>query len=430
MFDLQNLPDEELEAGKKYQQYALLIGDSMSYIKNLELSAKAYYLKGDTMKVLDVLNKAHELYLEQGCSKEAIALYGPIINEYVRTGDYSTAGKLINEYESSSGLFDSEGKISSGREVYYYIRGTYYLGKQEFSLADADFNRLLDYGLYVDAYRGKLSLFNKLNKPDSVFKYARLLEDATEAKYAFMRTMSVKRISSLYQYHSYQRKAEQSARKARKVQQTTVLVGSLGVLICLLCFVSYRRYRKNKLIQIQQLADSYSKARDDFQKLSDEIETLKTDYKQLTSQKETEIEDLKSLLKKFEGRWQSVSRNDKEVVMLNSGIVKIFHEKARNSFNISPVSEYEWQKLLFQFQNSMAAARIIMEDGERRLSESEMRACILLLLGFTNSELSTLLNVSPQRITNIKSIINQKLFGDSLSSTLLRNIKRELMDFV
>ncbi|MBQ9669250.1 MAG: hypothetical protein IJV45_11005 [Prevotella sp.] len=430
LYDSQNLPDEELEVSKIYQRYALVLGDTFSYIRNIELSAKAYILKGDTAKMLEVLNTARGLYLEHGYKKEAVALLGPIINHNIKTGDYSTTQKLLDVYESLSGLFDFEGNICAGREVYYYIRGSYYLAVGEQSLADADFSRLLDYGLYTDAYRGKLSLFNKQHNADSVYKYARLLEDATEARSAAMRTETVKRISALYQYQSFQRMAELSAKKTRKAQQTTLLVITLGLLLCMACLVYYRRYRKRKMMQIKHLFDSYSKANEDYLKLTEEVETLRTDYRLLEEQKKSEVEDLRCSLDKFERRWQSIGRRDKEVAMLNSGIVRQFHEKASGNVKACQVSDYEWQKLLFQFQNSMAAASIIMEDGRKRLSVPEMRAFVLLTLGFTNSELLALLSCSPQRITNIKSIINEKLYNDPLSSTLLDNIKKDLSGFV
>jgi len=430
LYDSQNLPDEELEVSKIYQRYALILGDTMSYIRNIELSAKAYILKGDTVKMLDVLNTARGLYLKHGHEKEAVALFGPIINNNIKKGEYSTAKRLLEVYESQSGLFDSEGNICAGREVFYYIRGSYYLGIQEFSLAEADFSKLLEYGLEVDGYRGRLALYDKLNKSDSVYKYARLLEDATEARSNKMRTETVKRISALYQYQSFQRKAEQSARKVRKAQQTTLVVIALGTLFCIACLVYYRRYREHKKMEIKQLFDSYSKANEDYLRLIEEVETLRTDYRQLEDQKKSEVEDLRHSLDKYERRWQSVSRRDKEVAMLNSGIVRQFHEKASGNVKASKVSDYEWQKLLFQFQNSMAAASIIMEDGRKRLSVPEMRAFVLLILGFKNSELLALLSCSPQRITNIKSIINEKLYNDPLSSTLLDNIKKDLAGFV
>ena len=47
---------------------------------------------------------------------------------------------------------------------------------------------------------------------------------------------------------------------------------------------------------------------------------------------------------------------------------------------------------------------------------------MLTLLGFTNGEMGTLLNVSTQRISNIKKEANQKFFNSPDASTLERNL--------
>ncbi|MBE6262016.1 MAG: hypothetical protein E7107_14595 [Prevotella sp.] len=68
------------------------------------------------------------------------------------------------------------------------------------------------------------------------------------------------------------------------------------------------------------------------------------------------------------------------------------------------------------------AHAIIGKDG--KLSYLEMKTCVLTLLKFKNSDIAVLLEEKPQRITNMKSRINKKLFGMESASTLLDNLKR------
>jgi hypothetical protein len=46
----------------------------------------------------------------------------------------------------------------------------------------------------------------------------------------------------------------------------------------------------------------------------------------------------------------------------------------------------------------------------------------LLLLDFKEGEIAVLLDVKPQRVTNIKKRSNMKLFGDNSATTLTSNI--------
>ena len=48
---------------------------------------------------------------------------------------------------------------------------------------------------------------------------------------------------------------------------------------------------------------------------------------------------------------------------------------------------------------------------------------MLLLFGFSESEVAILLDTSPQRVTNIKSRANRKIFEESSAMTLLANLR-------
>ena len=74
-----------------------------------------------------------------------------------------------------------------------------------------------------------------------------------------------------------------------------------------------------------------------------------------------------------------------------------------------------------QFKKNMPAEQVaICKKG--LLSKLELQACILIILEFTNGEIATLFDTTPQRITNIKSRINKKLFNDESASTLPANL--------
>ena len=47
LFYKQNLPEDDVEANSKYSYYALCAGDSLNYIRGIELMSKAYDLNGD-----------------------------------------------------------------------------------------------------------------------------------------------------------------------------------------------------------------------------------------------------------------------------------------------------------------------------------------------------------------------------------------------
>lgn len=85
-------------------------------------------------------------------------------------------------------------------------------------------------------------------------------------------------------------------------------------------------------------------------------------------------------------------------------------------------SRSDWGRLVHLFAQSQSAAYVSI-GRENVLSTQELRACILLLLDFTNSEVISLLDISDQRMTNIRASINYKLFKDTGASSLNKNLK-------
>ena len=77
--------------------------------------------------------------------------------------------------------------------------------------------------------------------------------------------------------------------------------------------------------------------------------------------------------------------------------------------------------LISQFGKDMPAAFGIMGNGEN-LSPQELRVCILLLLGYPEKTIASLLATSSQVVTTSKARVNKKLFGNEEAKTLKKNL--------
>lgn len=52
---------------------------------------------------------------------------GKAISSLLKLDSIKKAKRYIDNYEKNSGLFDGSGNIQSGREIYYYVKGEYFL---------------------------------------------------------------------------------------------------------------------------------------------------------------------------------------------------------------------------------------------------------------------------------------------------------------
>lgn len=85
----------------------------------------------------------------------------------------------------------------------------------------------------------------------------------------------------------------------------------------------------------------------------------------------------------------------------------------------------DYNKVLDEYKRSVADLKMIENNFEQyRQKKEQYLVAILVKLHFIPSELSLLLGVGSQQITNIRSKINSKLFGKSGAKTLDANIWR------
>ena len=424
LFHAQNLPHDELAQRKKIGDYALLVGDTLSYIRNLELYVKPYFLMRDTLEMLKVVQQAHDLYLSHGFTREASGVYGPVIDYYISKGQLDEARKLMKEFEEHSGLFDADGNIVPSREIYYYIQGTYYLKSSDLPNAERCFRKLL-VNYQKDAFKGLLSVFRSKGDLDSVAKYAYLYETALDTLHNMMRTDAVHQMSSMYNYQRFQLKAEKEERAAERAKAVIVFIIIGFVFLSSLLLFFLHQYRHKKQTEILRLSTDYERAVSDYETACDENELLRQSGKEIIESKTQEIASLQVLVCQYEQQWQKVTLHDKEEALMNSDLVCVFNDMSIGKLGSRTPTNAEWKHLFRLFKQSMPIAHAVIAKDDK-LSYLEMKTCVLTLLKFKNSDIAVLLEEKPQRITNMKSRINKKLFGVESASTLQDNLRRAI----
>lgn len=94
--------------------------------------------------------------------------------------------------------------------------------------------------------------------------------------------------------------------------------------------------------------------------------------------------------------------------LLSADTVSRLHQMAARG---KEAAEGDWQELhtLVQQQSPAFLARL---NGAVSLSPLETNICLLIRLRFTPSEIATLAAISPQRVTNMRTALLLKIFGE------------------
>ena len=425
IFYQQGLYRNQLEYEDLSVDYGLRGKDTLSALRSYAKKAAAYYqLKMGDSAIL-ISTDAIRQMKSKNYNKIAAGFSGTLANRLIEKGDIVEAIPYLQDYEQHSGYFDSLGNIEKGREVYYKTKGKFFMKTGQFDSAEYYFRKELrtgkDFNNQNAGSHGLGQLFRLQHKPDSAAKYFAYSYDMNDSCFVQMTTHEVEQAKAMYDYRRQQEIAQREKGKAES-RTMMFLVSVLVSLILLLIagivgFLYYvqRKRSQAEALKVQELKANYVKALEDVQRLESHDVSL-------LDSKRQEVEQLQQQLLRYKVRLQAISPSSGvKDLQKNERIVEAFRSIVMGKASIGEPEERHWQQLDEAFARHLPLTFSVL-GMKNLLSTREWQVCMLTLLGFTNGEMGTLLNVSTQRISNIKKEANQKLFNSPDASTLERNL--------
>lgn len=393
VFHQQNLPKETLQAQKSYVRLSRLMKDTLQIGIGLENLTRPYYLMGDTTNLLRSAEAAAEFFYSIGRRDKAANALSDIVFIYIQRGQYTKAAELINTVYAESSLFDEQGELRKGNEMFYYTIGLYFDSINRLDSAEYYYRRLLPAREYEAAFRGLLSVYEKREIADSIGKFARLYADANDAMHRKMSTQAVAQAAKSYQYARQQQLAKSYETKAKR--RAYALCGFL-VLILVLSYIIYKQRIKfhKKAIVLSYVREQYRQARNDYRKICEDNSTMKK-------------------------RMQAM---DVHVAYYSSDIIRRVTDSV---FKINDVSAKERNDLYALFLSTFNDFKSFA-DNRGGLTENEWEVCIYVDLGFHDKDISNLMGITVQRVYGLKKQLNRKLFHSNEVTTLARNLRKAL----
>jgi DNA-binding CsgD family transcriptional regulator len=166
------------------------------------------------------------------------------------------------------------------------------------------------------------------------------------------------------------------------------------------------------------LQDSIGQTTDALLRTHNDLQQLRQDSQSLLASKEQEIGRLRMHLNDQLKRLRAMN----PVRPTNPELVELLHKKASDVKGIPFKSNGQRWREMMKMVSESAPQMYSFIAREGVLSHQELQTCILIWLNFSNSEIAVLLDTSQQRISNIRSIANKKLFGNASASPLRENL--------
>jgi tetratricopeptide (TPR) repeat protein len=476
LFHAQFLPGDEMQVLQMAEHIAWKSKDTLAAMTMLDLRSRPYYLKNEKDSVLLIESQSRNLYLKFGYRQKAARSLIYTISIFLDRHLYHEADSCMHIFEQESGLFNGKGDIEKGREIYYYDKGRFLLGVNNYNLALRYFRKLVGTGNDEAAYRGLLLAYEKIGETDSIAKYAKLFAYANDNSFAAVEQSLIHHTAAVYNYSRQQRIAEERSSKLKLLKLSLIIVITLSliVILCVTIFLLKKRLKaesragfmghkyaaqlfelaKNKsekvfieqhykeVIADKELCEALLKEKirkyevtndrlnKDYGTSLQEMENLQAEMARIREDFSSIIEEKSKLIDNLQKRLNDQADNiDQDMVKENllsffeSDEYKVFERCRHFTKNYVRPTMEEWSNLIKLFKKHFTRYYLFLVQ-HKLLTENQFRMCVLLRLNFSESEILLVMGLAhKQSVTKIKSQVNEKLFHRSGARSLKENLE-------
>ena len=411
VFYHQNLMRQSLEKANASEFFGWKGKDTLNALRSMGGKVTVYGRMNEIDSAIYLCEKLSSLLCEYGYRQYSAAYLSLVINELLNKGEIEKAENYIRRYESESGYFDEHNNIEKGREVYYYTKGLYYMSIEKLDSAEYFFRKELqdgkDFNNQNAGSRGLALLFQKKHMPDSAAKYALYSYEMNDSVYAQMAMQEVENTRAMYDYSNNQMIAEQAKNKAEKERQKVKIVlfilftiVTAGVLIG--CRI--QRVRKKERMEYEDNIYSLAKIHSEVIQLRAHEQTLNN----LLQEKENKAEQLHKAIEEYNNK-VGTQRKSSESRLQRSEIYDNLYKMSARGVKLS---DDQWQQVYMMVIDILPNFYKLISGKKYKLSENEIRTCILIRLHFNPKTVANMVGLSPSSITKIRNNMMEKLFGE------------------
>ena len=389
--------------------------DTLLALMNYEQESQAYRSLNMPDSLLYICEHVYKLYRKYGYTHYAARALFHSFSTLIHRKDFNKTSKYLQIYESESGYFDSLRNIQRGREIYYWIKGLYYLHTNKLDSAEYYFRKELrdgkDYNNQNAGALGLAEVYKGIHLYDSASKYSLYAYSMNDSLIGKRTAKDVERIQAMYDYTRHQEIAHQEQEKAN--QRSIVIWICVGIIIvgCLITIIVIRELLRKK----KEAEQKYLQSQSTIEQAHSDIAKLRKNEdanRELISEKEQIIREQETIMKSLLRR-DSNSQSLADRKLIDTNIYKRFEQLSTKGQQ--PTQE-EWEHIEQQIFLCFPGFKEFISKNEYLLNNKEYKTCLLIRIGIKPTNIGSMLGVASSYITELRTKLLQKLFGMSGSS--------------
>ena len=423
LFHMQYLPDNEMNAIIMAEHYAWKEKDTMSAIKAYELRIRPYFLKNKKDSMAFVMTRVREKYLQLDEREKAAQVIFPMISILLESQQLQKASYYLNIYEREVRKFDSNNeRIYDGE--YYYDKGRYMFAIGNIDSARFYFYKAKDRGILEAGYKGLLSVYKKLNKSDSIAKYALLFANANDSSYLNVNQQQIEQVRANFNYSHQRLIAEKKRQEVSNLKMGIICMLSIAFMTISVLIIAFYKFKVKRLLEINDLKRikenlemllmekdiSTESIKKEVLRLNNKNSNLHKTYKEEIKCLQTQIDSLQQKI--LETVHTTDLNPDFEIIINNfKDRLQTYHKD-----DLPPtVDEWKLFEDAFVHNHTTFYQFITLPPG---MKKEHIRICMMVVLDISESMMAFAMETNGKRIDRLKRQANKKLFREDNASTL------------
>lgn len=407
----QVIPNGQIENLRKATYYALKGNDSLMAIECFAQQADGYDLLQKHDSVISIKERAAKMFKNIGRDDRAAQTLGSTITSLIETGNLSKAGLYCRIYEQGAGIYNDT--ISEGHEIYYYIKGKYYLAVHQLDSAEYLFRKELrdgkDINDHIAGYKGLQELYEQKRIPDSIAKYAKLSYELNDSAYLLSEMQNIQKFQASYNYNHHKLLAEQSEKKAQQSLNLLIVIIAIVVIISILAYFWFKSYQAKRKAEILQ----YRKDLEKLERLQTELQDICSEEKlspwEIFEKKQGEIVTILNRVTEYKRKTKQPFANLEERLS-KAPIVKRLKEYV-NANPYQKASQADFAELRSLLNEELPHFYTTLNTPHYTLSEIEYDVSMLLRVRFSPMDIHRLTGMSPGYVSNMRSRLLLRVYG-------------------
>ena len=408
IFRKQIQPRSQLKDLRLAEHYARKGKDTLMAIECFAKQAYAYEFLNILDSVVYITDMASDKFERFGRKDRSVQILYIELLPLIKLGNYAKAERILYEYEKSSGFFDESHDILEKYNIYYYVKGLYYLGINKVDSAESMFRKELsqatDLNNRIAGCKGLQEVYNRKGFVDSIAKYANLGYVFNDSAYSLSEMQNIQKFQASYNYNHKKELAEKESRKAQTAFLGAAIVGCLLVITIMVCLYYIITKRQTKEEYLQK-AIALERAQSDLLELRQE----NVNASSIIERRDKELQELQAEMAKIK------KQSEKNAATLESRLdhadVTIHMRDLLERNPVQPASVDDFKQLRMFINEEIPSFYNALNTPSCSLRPIEYEVCLLLRCHFQPAEICKLTDRTDSYISNLRKAILKKCFN-------------------